>query len=143
MWSISVMTNNVTLPSADYEVSADVIWSGSNPTQMQYLGVIGRAEGNWNRYAAYYDPATQQWKLDARKDNTSNIIGTFNQAYTQGQTRNVRLKMTGATITVYVDNVAVINATNAALTAAGDPGIITGALSDPSQMLIDNFLVRN
>jgi hypothetical protein len=140
-WSWSIDHSTTVLPSADYEVSMDLIWNGPNDGGMVSSGVAGRINGNVDRYYAYYDMSSGQWKLDQRHGNVGSTIGTFAQPYVQGQTHNLKLGMVGTAITVYVDGVSRISVTDANVTAKGQAGVAINSLWGPTNMLGDNFLV--
>jgi chitodextrinase len=141
----SRVSSATTPATANYEVSIDVIFNGS--TSANKLGIQGRSAGPQNRadgYMAVYNAAANQWELDKYSGFNLSTLGTYAQAYVAGQAHNMKLGMNGSTITVYVDGVSRISATDASFNTVGKTGIyfnING--TDTTSLLGDNYQVSD
>lgn len=138
--------SNATAPAtADYDVSMDIIWSGSTSTSR--IGIQGRSSGAQLRgagYIAQYNALNNRWELGKYVSSSLVTLGTSPQTYVAGQTHNLRLGMAGTAITLYVDGVARISVTDGTIAAAGRTGIyfsVSG--NDSSSLMGDNYLVSS
>ena len=141
----SRVSNATVPPTADYDVSMDIIWSGG--TSASRIGIQGRSSGTQLRgagYIAQYNAANNRWELGKYVSSSLVTLGTFSQTYVAGQIHNLRLGMAGAAIALYVDGVARISVTDGTVTAAGKTGIyfsVSG--NDSSSLMGDNYLVSS
>src|SRR6185503_1894553 len=89
--------SNATAPAtADYDVSMDIVWSGS--TSASRIGIQGRSSGAQLRgagYIAQYNAANNRWELGKYVNSSLITLGTSPQTYVAGQTHNLRLGMVG------------------------------------------------
>jgi hypothetical protein len=136
--------------SADYAVQADVVAQSIIPGDA--IGVIGRLDPTTgNHYAARYDTSDSSWNLLRYSAGTATkLTSVTGPPLTAGQTYRMRLDLRGATITLYVDDVATLTATDATYSTAGKAGVRLGveggnvAVTDASGLHLDNFrLVYN
>jgi hypothetical protein len=129
-----------TPPTADYEVIADIIAS-ADPTNGT-LGVVARCDPTANTYYRFvYDDPTGRWKLFKVVAGTEEQIGTetFNRIGT-AETREIKLRVEGTTITGYRDGVSQAVATDSDISAAGKAGLWIGGWQ--SVFTMDNFVAR-
>lgn len=138
---------NTAPPSADYSVQVDVTpdVGGSDSAS----GVIGRkASGATNTFylADYYDPVTagsRQFRLYKFVAGTPTSLGSYTTNIGTSTT-TLKLTMVGTSptsLTVYVNGVSRITATDSDITSAGFAGVRQGNASDPTTkaIFLDNF----
>lgn len=109
--------------SPDYEVVADMFWTGNSATQDTNLGVTGRTDPSAaTLYLARY--STIGWQLYKFVAGTATQLGsTVSETLTV--TAQVKLKMVGSTIELYKKGEATptITVTDTSITLAGKAGI--------------------
>jgi hypothetical protein len=130
-------------PSADYQVSMDLVWSGA--TSDVALGVVGRGNGAQFRgtgYQAFYDASRGRWELIKLTGYNQTSLGTYAQPYVAGQTHTLTLGMVGSAITVSVDGVTRISVTDTSISAINNAGIYAHYNGDKTSIVGDNFTVR-
>jgi len=118
--------------SADYSVEADLhvksalATNGNNTGDV--TGVVGRMTSS-TFYVARWQQLSATWNLTKYISGTPTSIGTSaaQPALANGQNYRLRLQMVGSTITLLVNGVQKVQATDTAITAAGSAGIMDGA----------------
>jgi len=134
----------------DYLVEADVVYKSLIAND--FVGVAGRLDtagtSGGTFYTARYDANAAQWQLNKAANGAVSSIATAHaQTLTVGQTYRLGLEMSGSTISLLVDGVVRVSATDATLTAAGRAGVrlnntVAGATSsDTTGLHLDNFEV--
>ena len=124
--------------SADYAVEADVHVASMMPGDEAVLKARVSDAGT-SYYQWYYEtfPTGAQWTLLRVKDGvTFQVLGTFSQTLTPGETHRARLEVQGSAIRGYVDGVLRASGTDTAVTAAGRAGIGLGW--DPARSINDD-----
>jgi hypothetical protein len=142
--------------SANYLVQADVY--GLSGVAGDAVGVIGRQDisgTGQSFYLARYLVDSGMWTLGKVINGTLTPIGTGTGAgyYTQnisvGTTYRLGLRMNGSAISLLVDGVARITATDAAITTPGGAGVrlglstSTAPVSDTTGLQLDDFRVTS
>ena len=109
--------------SANYSVEADIYYASS--ISGQESGVIGRASTSANTYyVARYDQSVGAWNLAKYVNGTPTTLGTnYTQTLTAGATYRLTLTMNGSTISLSVDGVQRISATDTSISSAGRGGL--------------------
>lgn len=127
-----------TPPSADYDVSVDIIPHISQATAQ--AGVMGRIGDANNFYQAdYYWPGGGAWRLYKMIAGTWTSLGSFPQVLTADQSYRLTLRMVSSSIKLMVDGVERISVTDTSLAAAGKAGVLIGRGSETDGFRIDNF----
>lgn len=147
IYRIDVQTN-----TANYEVEADFIAS-SNLLSTDNIGIILRASGgNTSADRTYY---YVRWSGTANTFGifkaVNNVItgfvnGSYSTTFTAGETKNVRLRIIGNVMTVYINNTLVftITDTDTPITDKGYAGYRGGSVqTSTTGVHIDNFNVRD
>jgi uncharacterized repeat protein (TIGR01451 family) len=142
--------------SANYVVSADVYVASLLATDA--TGVIGRMDTSGTSdtfYVARYMVDTARWELNKVVGGVITLIGTgtgtgyYSQTLTAGSSYRVSLQMNGTTISLLVDGVSRIVATDSAISAVGRGGVRSGittttaAVSDTAGLQFDNFRISS
>jgi Concanavalin A-like lectin/glucanases superfamily len=134
--------------AADYTVQADVYVASSLTNDV--VGVAGRltTPSNGTYYAAVYNRAAGAWTLYSVANGVKTTLGTpYAQSLVAGTTYRLTLDMSGQTISLLVDGVQQVSATNATITTAGHGGVVLGfgatttTVTDTTGMHLDNFTV--
>jgi hypothetical protein len=131
--------------SADYAVQADVVVESIIVGDA--IGVAGRlAPATGDHYAARYDTADTSWNLLRYSGGTgTKLASVTGQPLTAEQTYRMRLDLRGSTITLYVNDVATVTATDSAYPTGGKAGVRLGIeggnvpITDASGLHLDNF----
>lgn len=130
----------------DYDVTAELqILSANNA----HSGVIGRAVGSAHYMARYAFTSSGQWELSRVNAAGSSLsLGTSADPsaalISSGAWRTVTLKLRGSTISLWVDGVQVITATNTDLTAPGAAGVkLLGTGGDAVGIHLRNFVATD
>jgi len=112
-----------TPPSADYEVSCDLVVK--SVISDCYVGVAGRIQsGATTFYQFYHNGTTNEWAVSKRIADTNTVLGTVASGVSAGNTYRIKLKMDGNQISGLVNGTVVLGPfTNADITTAGYPGI--------------------
>jgi uncharacterized repeat protein (TIGR01451 family) len=141
-------------PSADYLVEGEV--RGASGLATDALGVVGRQDVSGTGqtyYAARYMVDTGRWELAKFVSGTSTLIGTgtgtgyYTQNISVGVSYRVGLRMNGTSISLLVDGVTRITATDSSISAAGRGGVRLGTststaqVTDSAGMHLDNFRI--
>jgi hypothetical protein len=121
-------------------------------------GVVGRQDisgTGQTYYMAAYVVSLSRWELSKVVNGTSTLIGTgiipgtYLQFLTAGANYRVTLQMNGTTITLLVDGVARITATDSSITTAGRGGLRLGTSTSTAQVAdgtglhLDNFHITS
>lgn len=124
--------------SADYDVEADLYVA----SQLNNAGVIGRMSTTAVTYYLFDYQNGGTFNLYAVVNGATVNTYTASLALAVGQTCHMRLSMRGSRITCHVDDAAVIDVTDASISAAGRPGLFQGVQTDDSTgYQLDNFTV--
>ena len=127
---------NTAPPSPDYSIEADIV---ANTPQV-LAGVIGRGtSANYYEFSYYYGNAA--WGLYKTTNTyTFNLLGSYNQTLTNGQTYHIKLEMIGDQLKGYIDGIERVSVIDASFANAGSYGVYIKGLTDPLLSLaIDNF----
>ena len=139
---------------ANYAVEADV--HAKTLINNDAIGVLGRYDnsittgtGTWYlaRYLYSTTAGNSQWQLYKDVNGTQTQLGTFAQTITAGTNYRVRLQMIGTAITLWVNGVQRVSATDNAVTAAGFPGMRLGSpgsavtVNNTTGLHMDNYEV--
>lgn len=127
--------------SSDYEVSTNVVFLGPLSTSGPSLGVIGRfltASPN-TFYFAMYQSSTDTWRLTKFVSGTATLLGAVAAGAVAGTSRRLSLRMLGSSLSVLVDGVVVITATDTSITSAGAAGVRFNPFAAPDVITLDNF----
>lgn len=140
---------NATYNTADYDVSADVLWSGGDSNYTRTLAA--RIQDANNMYTLVYGANIfQLWK---RTSGTWSLLAS-GSSYPSGDTSsapyigdNVRLRVQGNVISGFINNTEVVSTTDSDHTNAGVAGVGFGYVNDSSDdsgtgVDTDNFLVQ-
>lgn len=126
--------------SADYTVSADLVFISSAAA---YLEVCGRMSTSANTYyRVRYNVSTGGWELHKKVNGSLSQLGTTQTQTFSSGTKNVKLRMSGSTIELYKEGsgTATISVTDTAITAAGKSGLRSSTdQSNSSGLHLDNF----
>jgi len=120
-----------TPPSADYEVTGTFkclsVVPGDN------VSVVARADPDVRTlYWARYLQGTG-WQVYKTVNNSNTIFGTFDgPTMDEGESRIVKLRVQGTTLTLFVDGTQIAQITDSAITAAGYAGIRMGPNTTPT-----------
>jgi uncharacterized repeat protein (TIGR01451 family) len=145
-----------TPPSANYRVESDVYVASLLAADA--TAVVGRQDISGTGqtfYMARYVRDSNRWELAKVVNGTFTLIGTgsccgagfYNQTLVTGSTYRMGLQMNGTAISLLVDGVARITATDSSISAAGRGGIrpgtgsSTAAVSDTAGLHLDNFRI--
>ena len=109
--------------SADYEVEADLYVLSLIDGQVGVHGRVSTAQQTY--YRAVYKREDGQWQLFKAVNGTFTLLGSYTQALSTATSYNLRLRMVGTSIKVFIDDVERISVTDSAVSAAGRAGIIT------------------
>lgn len=135
---------------ADYRVSAKLDRLSTHPTGI--ADVLARCSATTDtRYGARYSSITPGpgWSLYRVVRGTAAAIGVASgETIPVGESRVMTLEVSGTSITLYVDGVSRISATDSAITLAGFAGVslatVVGAQSNGANGLqLSNFSVKN
>ena len=140
---------NATYTTADYDVSADVLWSGGDSNYTRTLAA--RIQDANNMYTLVYGANIfQLWK---RTSGTWTMLAA-GSSYPSGNTSaspyigdNVRLRVQGNVISGFINNTEVVSSTDSDHTNAGAAGVGFGYVNDSSDdsgtgVDTDSFLVQ-
>lgn len=113
--------NNVTPPSADYEISCTVRYADATGGDM---GVIGRASSSVDTFYRLYLTATQV-KLDKHVAGTTTNLLAVAHSLAQYTDATIKLRMVGSTISAFYNGSQIAGSpvTDSSITAAGFAGI--------------------
>lgn len=135
--------HTATPPSADYSVSADVVKVGSGASSPGVCGRMSTTAADY--YFARYATSLNAWQLYVCTEGFSleQIGADYSQTINAGQTYRLTLEMVGNTISLKVDGVTRITATNTRISSAtvGKAGLRNSntAGSDTNFTMLDNF----
>ncbi len=115
--------SNLTPPSANYYT--ECVYHVFTSTVEQYpLCMVRLQSAAMSYYAVLYDTLNGRWVLEELNSGVlGNLTGTYTQALSNGTAYTVKILANGSAISVYVDGVLRISATDSTITAAGTPGI--------------------
>ena len=126
--------------SADYEVEG-VLYVKSVINESGVLGRVDSTTTTW--YEAMYLAPSTEWRLLSRVNGTPTTnLGTFTQVLSTETAYTVTLRMVGSAISLWVDGVERVSATNTDVTAAGKAGIRywgTGTPSNTAGLHLDSI----
>lgn len=133
--------------SPDYAVGADLYVKSNLVGGM--AGVVGRLDTTTQTfYMARWEQATTNWNLVKSVNGTRTQLKSSGQpALTVGESYRVRLDMSGNQLTLSVNGVLVVSATDSAITSVGRAGIMDGEIggttskTDTTGLHFDNFQV--
>lgn len=113
--------------SADYSVSATLYRAGTETNTMSCVAAR-MVSGSTTLYYAGYD-GNANVILGKLVSGSQTALASVASTFAQGTTRQVRLECIGTALKVYVDGnpTAIISVTDASISAAGFPGLRTGA----------------
>lgn len=112
---------NVAPPSADYDVRCNLVLLTDNGTAS--VGVTGRhASAALTFYLARYNTNVDQWQLIKSVAGAQSTLGTAAETFAAG-VRALVLRMRGDRISLLVDGIELIVATDSAITSAGFAGV--------------------
>lgn len=121
----------------DYEVSADVTWSGDSRA-----AIVARCDssGITNYMRLYTDGSSIViGKIIA---SSATALATYSYSWTSGTTHNLKLACNGNNFSAYLDGVLVASVTNDNATKTlKNAGISASPVSGTPTSLFDNFLV--
>lgn len=121
----------------DYEVSADVTWSGDSRA-----AIVARCDssGITNYMRLYTDGSSIV--IGKIISNSATVLNSYSYAWTSGATHNLRLVCSGNNFYGYLDGVLVVSASddNATKTLT-NAGLLASPVSGVPTSLFDNFLV--
>jgi len=130
--------------NADYEVRCDLTWNNASGWGNK-AGVRARvvAGSLADCYEATYDEGTEQWELAKWTGFSRTVLGTpWGDAYSQPVTKALRFVLSGTSLTLYVDGVSRVTATDSSISAAGYAGLyIEGGINDG--LVIDNWAAED
>ena len=116
--------------SADYEVEG-VLYVKSVINESGVLGRVDSTTTTW--YEAMYLAPSTEWRLLSRVNGTPTTnLGTFTQVLSTETAYTVTLRMVGSAISLWVDGVERVSATNTDVTAAGRAGVRFWGTGTPS-----------
>ena len=138
-------------PSADYRILGNITRMSTQPFGV--LDLLARIDSSTSdtRYGARYSlHNTKQWELYKVVNKVGAGLGTpYVDEISVGATRAVRFDIEGSAMTLYIDGVARINATDSSITLAGRAGIsiatfdiATARSTDTLGLHLDNFIVE-
>lgn len=127
--------------SADYAVECDLVIISSVPSLN--IGPALRVSTSADTYyAAYYQGG--QVSLIKRLAGVNTTIGTWVSTLSSGATYRLRLEAVGTAITVDVDGVERISATDGAITTAGRVGVRAGGVENQDEGIqLDNLVATD
>lgn len=132
-------------PSADYDVSADVVAVGepAPAAAADQVGVVGRMDpATGNYYAAAY--ADGIWTLTAHVNGADRFLGDWREPLAVGATARVTLRLRGSKVMLVRNGVARVTATDTAISAAGRGGVLFEGKSNRDEAAgrqLDNFKI--
>ena len=148
---------SATPSSADYLVESDVYVASLLATDA--IGVVGRQDisgTGQTYYLARYVRDTGRWELHKVVAGTSTLIGSggsgtgyYTQALTVGSSYRLTLRMSGTTISMLIDGVTRLTATDSAISAIGRGGVrngtaaTTAAVTDSAGLHLDDFRITS
>lgn len=119
----------------DCEVEASIYCASVSGEAAIFLR--GQGSGLTGYYFLQYNGTN--WQLVIEGGNFA-TLGTFAQVLTPGQRYKIKLKAVGSTITVYVDNVQIIQVTDAQISQNGFVGVLlNGNTTDTTGLHLDYF----
>ncbi len=127
--------------SADYSVSCDIYVAEYSPS-FSYAGVIGRSSTAANTFYHARHGVGAGWQLYRAVAGAFTLLGSAAGPLTAGSTYALKLDMSGSTIKMFVDGVALATANDTQITAAGKPGIRfsnNSAILGTDGLHLDNF----
>jgi hypothetical protein len=148
---------SATPSSANYLVESDIYVASLLATDA--IGVVGRQDVSGTGqtyYLARYVRDTTRWELLKVVAGVSTLIGTggsgtgyYTQALTVGSSYRLTLQMNGTTISMLIDGVTRLTATDSAISATGHGGVrngtstTTAAVTDSAGLHRDNFRITS
>lgn len=135
--------HSATPPSADYSVSVDIVKIGSGGGSPAVCGRMHPTTTDY--YWARYATSLGAWQLFVTTTGFSaeQIGSDYTQTLTAGQTYRLTLEMSGNTISLKVDGVTRVTATNTRISSSfvGKAGLrdANTAGSDTNYTMVDNF----
>lgn len=147
---------SATPPSANYLVEADVHVASLLGTDA--IAVVGRQDVSGTGqtfYIARYVRDSARWELGKVVNGTLTLIGSgtgtgyYSQTLTTGTSYRMTLQMNGTAISLLVDGVSRITATDSSISAAGRAGVRLGTgastaqTSDSAGLHLDDFRVSS
>jgi hypothetical protein len=131
---------NVSPPSADYTVSADIRILDSTGA----AGVVGRCNPSTSTwYHPYIAPGNNELAFVKWVNGyPENIESVFGMGFASGQIYTLTLEMAGTDLNVYINGDLIIEQSDSDITAAGKGGIRAGVTSNTSTgKHIDNLRI--
>jgi uncharacterized repeat protein (TIGR01451 family) len=147
---------SATPSSANYLVQSDV--RGASGLATDVIGVVGRQDisgTGQTYYMARYVVDSGRWELAKLVGGTLTLIGMgtgtgyYTQNLTIGTTYRLGLQMNGTAISLLVDGVSRITATDSSISAAGRGGVRLGTststaqVSDSAGLHLDDFRITS
>ena len=144
--SFAVYTNTASLPTPNYEVSADIVIL--TVAGEDNIGLAGRADhtvsvGNDTYYYVAYDNGNGNWVLAKGVAGVFTTIGTYSQALSLSTTYNASLVMRGTSIKTLIDGAERISVTDSSITSAFRAGLYTHDSGAGTGYHIDNYLAQS
>lgn len=122
-WALSYYS--VPPVSANYSVQTDVVVKSLIGGDA--LGVVGRLNpATTSYYSARYQTSDSTWRLLRTVNGTDTSLGSASAALTPGATYRVRLDLVGTALTLSVNGVSTVTATDSSITAKGYSGLQLG-----------------
>lgn len=141
-WSLSA--SSVTPATANYAVEADVVVRSL--VTGDALGVAARFSADaTSYYSARYQTSDGTWRIYKTISGTDTSLASAAATLTPGQSYRLRLDLVGGALTLSVDGVTVVSASDSALTSAGRAGLQLGVIgssvpvTDATGLHADNF----
>lgn len=131
------------ISSADYSVDATIKVMTDDNNSM--LGVIARAKSSEETYyGARYNTVINKWQLFKSVFGTITTLGTdYSQTFSNGDAPVVKLTVAGTSLTLVVDGVSRVTATDSDITDAGYAGISgAGGVTNSTGLHLDTWAVQ-
>lgn len=128
--------------SPDYDVVA--VYHFKSAIVGQAVTIYGRSDLDNDSYWAWYDQTNLRWELGKTVGGSGTSLGTFSQSLTANTDYVVTLRMRGTSISLLIDGIERIAATDSAHTAVGRPmldGYTTTSVTNTTGIHIGNFKV--
>jgi hypothetical protein len=141
-WALSY--SSITMTSADYSVQADLVVKSL--VAGDALGVAGRLDpATTSYYSARYRTSDNTWRIFKTVGGTDTSLSSAAATLTPGTTYRVRLDLVGSALTLSVNGVSTVTATDSSITAKGYAGLQLGTsgtsatVTDTTGLHADNF----
>jgi hypothetical protein len=141
-WALSY--SSTTPVSANYMVETDVVVKSL--VAGDALGVVGRLNpATTSYYSARYQTSDNTWRLFKTVNGTDTSLASAAATLTVGATYRVRLDLVGTALTLSVNGVSTVTATDSSITAKGFAGLqlgtsgTSGTVTNTTGLHADNF----